>query len=44
MMTAKTPEDYVKGWKTIAITGKSGNTSLGEIRIRVEIDPAAMPE
>jgi hypothetical protein len=44
MFTAKTPHDYLKGWKTITITGKSAGASLGEIQIRVEIDPAAMPE
>jgi LmbE family N-acetylglucosaminyl deacetylase len=44
MLTAKTPHDYEKGWKTIIIAGKSDSASLGEIQIRVEIDPAAMPE
>lgn len=44
MFTAKTPQDYVKDWKTITIAGKSASASLGEIRIRVKVDPAAMPE
>ncbi len=44
MFTAKTPHDYAKGWKMITIDGKSAGASLGEIQIRVEIDPAAMPE
>lgn len=44
MFTAKTPPDYVKGWKTITIAGRSGAGALGEIRIRVEVDPAAMPQ
>ncbi|HEY6991049.1 MAG TPA: PIG-L family deacetylase [Bryobacteraceae bacterium] len=44
MVTAKTPETEVKGWKTITIAARSGSGSLGQIRIRAEIDPAAMPE
>jgi hypothetical protein len=44
MVTAKTPETEVKGWKTIRIAARSGSTSLGQIRIRVELDLAAMPE
>lgn len=44
MFTAKTPKDYVKGWNALTIQGKSAAASLGEIRIRVAVDPAAMPQ
>lgn len=32
------------GWKAIEITAEANHSRLGEIRIRAELDPAAMPE
>jgi LmbE family N-acetylglucosaminyl deacetylase len=44
MFEVKTPENGGKGWKTIAIDAHSKQQSLGRIQIRLEIDPAAMPQ
>jgi hypothetical protein len=33
-----------KGWKFITIDAEVGGKSIGTIRIRVELDPGAMPE
>ena len=43
LFEAKAPTAQA-GWKTIAIDAESNRQAIGQVRIRVELDPAAMPE
>lgn len=44
MLNMKTPSAAEKGWKEITIGARSGGKQIGEIRMRVQLDPGAMPE
>ncbi len=44
IFSAKTPAAEASGWKTIAIDAASNQQSIGNIRIRVELNHGAMPQ
>lgn len=43
-LDVKTSPTQTTGWKTVAIDAQAGGKSLGQIRIRVELNSGAMPQ